>query len=303
MIVRRQDAPLAFGALAAAGTIWGSSFVLGKIALRELSVPHLLLYRFVLASLGFVPLLLYARPRFAWREWSEVIVAAVIGVPVQFLMQFEGLSRTTASHAALMIGTLPVLVAMAAFAFLHERLRATAWVALVASTCGVALIVLRAGGGPGGSPDQPTLLGDLLVLGSMFAAVVWILISKRLMARHSPVAVSGVITITGTIALAIWVFLRNGPPPTSLSAATWLTLLALGLAATTTCTALWNWGLAHTDAGKAGAFINLEPVVGAALGVLLLHESLGAIAVLGGALIVSGALVVGLQGSSGTPGA
>lgn len=296
MIVRRQDAPLAFASLAVAGTIWGSSFVLGKIALRELSVPHLLLYRFALASLAFIPLLIYSPPRLARREWGAVIVAAVIGVPVQFLMQFEGLSRTTASHAALMIGTLPVLVALAAFVFLHERLRTTAWLALVASTIGVALIVLKAGGSTGGSTDQPTLLGDLLVLGSMFAAVVWILVSKQLMVRHSPVAVSGAITITGTVALAIWVLARNGPPPTSLSATTWLTVIALGLAATTTCTMLWNWGLAHTDAGKAGAFINLEPVIGAALGVLLLHESLGAIALFGGALIVGGALVVGTQG-------
>jgi drug/metabolite transporter (DMT)-like permease len=298
MIERRQDAPLAFGALALAGTIWGSSFVLGKIALRELSVPHLLLYRFLFASLAFIPLLIHSRPRsrFTQREWGTVIVAAVIGVPVQFLLQFEGLARTTASHAALMIGTLPVLVALAAFVFLRERLRAVAWMALVASTGGVALIVLRAGGAAAGATDRPTLLGDLLVLGSMFAAVVWILISKRLMARHSPIAVSGAITIIGTIALVIWVLIRNGLPPTSLSATTWLAVTALGLAATTMCTVLWNWGLAHIDAGKAGAFINLEPVVGAALGVLLLHESLGAPAMLGGAMIVGGALVVGLQG-------
>jgi drug/metabolite transporter (DMT)-like permease len=298
MIERRQDAPLAFGALALAGTIWGSSFVLGKIALRELSVPHLLLYRFALASIAFIPLLIYSRPRprFARREWGAVIVAAVIGVPVQFLMQFEGLSRTTASHAALMIGTAPVLVALAAFVFLRERLRTIAWAALIASTIGVALIVLKAGGGAGGSSDRPTLAGDLLVLGSMFAAVVWILVSKQLMTRHSPVAVSGVITIIGTIAMAIWVLARNGPPPMALATTTWLSVLALGLAATTTCTVLWNWGLAHTDAGKAGAFINMEPVIGAALGVLLLHESLGAIALVGGALIVGGAVVVGLQG-------
>ena len=295
MITRRRDAPMAFAALATAGTIWGASFVLGKIALKELSVPHLMLYRFVFASIGFVPWLLHTRTGLHRRDWLVVLIAAVIGVPVQFLLQFEGLSRTTASHAALMIGTAPVLVALAAFIFLRERLRPIAWIALVASTIGVAMIVMHTGDPAATTAAQPTLVGDMLVLVSMFAAVVWILVSKQLMAHHSPVAVSGVITITGTVALAAWVLARNGVPPTHLATSTWLAIAALGLVATTLSTVLWNWGLAHTDAGKAGAFINLEPVVGAALGVLLLHESLGAIAVLGGVLIVAGALVVGLQ--------
>ena len=295
MTARRRDAPIAFAALALAGTIWGASFVLGKVALVELSVPHLMLYRFVFASLGFVPLLIRARPRFRRSDWRIIALAAVMGVPVQFLMQFEGLARTTASHAALMIGTAPVLVAIAAFVFFRERLRPVAWVALLASTVGVALIVMYTGNIAPMAGSQPTLAGDMLVLISMFAAVVWILASKQLMTRHSPLAVSGVVTITGTIALAAWVFGHDGLPPTQLSTSTWLAIGALGLLATTLSTVLWNWGLAHTGAGKAGAFINLEPVVGAVLGVWLLHDSLGPTAVLGGAMIVVGALVVGLQ--------
>jgi drug/metabolite transporter (DMT)-like permease len=288
---------MAFASLALAGTIWGSSFVIGKVALVDLSVPHLMLYRFAFASLGFMPLLIHSPPRLARSEWGVVALAAVIGVPVQFLMQFGGLARTTASHAALMIGTAPVLVALAAFIFLRERLRPTAWFALIASTAGVALIVMRSGDGGFGASAHPSLTGDLLVLASMFAAVVWILVSKQLMIRHSPIAVSGVITIVGTVALAAWVIPRDGLPPTHLSATTWVAMVTLGFVATTLCTVLWNWGLAHTDAGKAGAFINLEPVIGAALGVWLLHESLGATALLGGGLIVGGALVVGLQRS------
>ena len=295
MIARHRDAPRAFAALALAGTIWGASFVVGKLALVELSVPHLMLYRFVFASLGFLPLLLHARPGLKRSDWRIVAIAAVIGVPVQFLMQFGGLARTTASHAALMIGTAPVLVAIAAFIFLRERLRPLAWIALVASTIGVALIVMQTGDTSATFESKPTVIGDMLVLASMFAAVVWILVSKQLMAHHSPIAVSGVITITGTVALAAWVIPHDGMPPTHLANSTWLAIGALGLIATTLSTVLWNWGLAHTDAGKAGAFINLEPVVGAALGVWLLHETLGSNAILGGALIVGGALVVGLQ--------
>lgn len=295
MIVRPRDTPLAFTALAASGTIWGASFVIGKMALEQLSVPHLMLYRFLFASVAFLPFVIRARPRLQHGEWNAVLLAAVIGVPVQFLLQFEGLARTTASHAALMIGTAPVLVAIAAYRVLRERMGPIAWFALGASTLGVALIVMQAGGPTVAGRAQPTLTGDMLVLASMFAAVVWIMVSKRLMARHSPVVVSGLITITGTIALAAWVIARDGLPPARLAGDTWLAVAALGLIATTLSTLLWNWGLAHTDAGRAGAFINLEPVIGVMLGVWLLHESLGANAVVGGLLIVGGALVVSRQ--------
>ncbi len=292
MKARERDTPMAFVALAASGIIWGSSFVLGKLALQQLDVPHMLMYRFVFASLGFLPLMVHARPRLQQRDLGLIAIVAVVGVPVQFLLQFEGLARTTASHAALMIGTAPVLVAVAAFLVFRERLRAVAWVALATSTAGVALIVMHRGTGTGA---QPTVAGDALVLSSMLAAVVWILASKRLMTRYSPVAVSGMITIAGTFVLIAWVLTRDGLPPTVLAPRTWLSVIALGLVATTCSTVLWNWGLAHTEAGKAGAFINLEPVVGAALGVWLLHESLGSLALVGGALITGGALVVSLQ--------
>jgi drug/metabolite transporter (DMT)-like permease len=284
----RRESPRAFTALALSGVVWGTSFVLGKVALQQLSVPHMILYRFLFASIAFVPLLVRRWPRLNRNEWWMVAVAGVIGVPVQFLLQFEGLARTTASHAALMIGTAPVLVATAAFLFLRERLHHHVWLALVVSTAGVGLIVMRTGGGSG--PSQPTLAGDLLVLSSMFAAVVWILASKQLMDRHHPAVVSGLIAIAGTVALTIWVLIRDGLPPTHLSSATWLATVTLGIVATTFATVLWNWGLAHTDAGKAGAFINLEPVVGAILGVWLLHDSLGSMALVGGVMIVAGAL-------------
>ena len=223
MIARPRDTPLAFAALAASGTIWGASFVIGKVALTELSVPHLMLYRFAFASAAFLPFVLRARPALSRSEWGSVLLAAVIGVPVQFLLQFEGLARTTASHAALMIGTAPVLVAIAAYVILRERMRPMAWLALIASTLGVALIVMQTGGavvaGQGAANPLRRYAGPR---SRCSPPVVWIMVSKQLMTRHSPVVVSGLITITGTIILAAWVIARDGPPPTILATPTWL---------------------------------------------------------------------------------
>ena len=68
--------------------------------------------------------------------------------------------------------------------------------------------------------------------------------------------------------------------------------MVLGLLATTLTTFLWNWGLARVPASQAGVFINLEPVVGTILGVLVLNDVLGSYSILGGLLVIGAAIFV-----------
>ena len=58
------------------------------------------------------------------------------------MIQFYALSITTVSHAALMVGTMPVILAVGAAVFAHERMDGVGWMALAGSTCGAALIAL-----------------------------------------------------------------------------------------------------------------------------------------------------------------
>jgi drug/metabolite transporter (DMT)-like permease len=81
----------------------------------------MVLFRFAFACLGLVPFVFFDRPRFGGSEWGWVLAAPVLGVPVQYLVQFKGLSLTTVSHTSLMVGTLPMLLAIAAVLFSGER--------------------------------------------------------------------------------------------------------------------------------------------------------------------------------------
>lgn len=287
----------AYVALAAAGVLWGTGFVFGKWALTELSVSHMILYRFVFGTLGLLPILWRSEGRTALSaslsDLPTFVSAAVIGVPIQFLVQYEGLARTTVSHASLMVGTLPVLLAVAAALFAHERMSKVAWTALVASSVGAALIALSAA--RGGDSRGPTLGGDMLVVASMIAAIAWVLLSKRLMhlrGGQSPAGITAVVVAAGTIVLVLWVTMTVGWPPTHLSLGTWGAVIAQGLLCTTAATLLWNWGLARVPASAAGVFVNLEPLVGALLGVALFGDVLGWAAVVGGALVVGSTLLL-----------
>ncbi|MDE1155230.1 MAG: EamA family transporter [Acidobacteriaceae bacterium] len=294
--LRSQNRPLGFAACAIASMLWGCGFFFGKIALREMNVGAMVLYRFLFACIGLLPLLVRHKPQLNGREWRQLALCAAMGVPLQFLIQFRGLSLTTVSHASLMVGTMPVMLALGATLFARERLSALGWVSLAGSTAGAVLIVLgKASAGRSG--QAPTLAGDLLVVLSLMICLVWVLMNKSLMQRHSSVSITVWGTLLGTAMLAVIVPVLYGWPPVHISAGAWGASVGAGLLCTGATTLLWNWGLTQVPASQAGVLLNMEPLIGSLLGVALLGERLEATAFAGGLLIVLAAVVLTVSSS------
>ena len=276
--------------------------------MNEMSVEHMVLYRFLFASLAMLPLAIANRKRFHLTagETRTLLISAAFGIPIQFLLQFHGLALTTVSHASLMVGSMPVLLAAAAALFAGERLDWIGWLALAGSTAGAALIVLGGSRGPA-ARGEPTLTGDLMVVASLITALAWVLLSKKLMETHSPPVVTSYSILVGTAMLAVvvlgpWVLsplthLKTTPLPFAhVSATAWVALAISGLLCTATTTLLWNWGINHVPASRAGVFLNIEPALGSWLGVRLLGEHLGPYAWVGGALILTAAITLTTRG-------
>src|SRR5208283_654655 len=168
-----KNRTLGFASCALASSLWGCGFYFGKFALAEMNVGAMVLYRFLFATLALSPLLLLHRPRFTRADWGLLLLASFLGIPLQFLIQFSGLALTTVSHASLMVGTMPVILAIGATLFAHERMDRTGWFALAVSTVGATLIAgsasessVRHAAGTG-----PSLAGDMLVVLSLVIAL------------------------------------------------------------------------------------------------------------------------------------
>jgi drug/metabolite transporter (DMT)-like permease len=233
-----QRRALGFAACALASSLWGCGFFFGKIALAEMNFAHMVLYRFLFGMVPLLPLLITHRPHLNAKEWGVLLAASFLGVPLQFLLQFYGLSMTTVSHAALMVGTMPVILAVG-------------------------------------------------------ATIFWILFNKQLMERHSHIVITAYGLALGTTMLLVWVPLEYGLPPVAhISLKVWLALAASGLLCTATTTLLWNWGLTQVPASQAGVLLNMEPLIGSLLGVIVLGEHLGPDAWAGGALILGAAILL-----------
>ncbi|MGB8031603.1 MAG: DMT family transporter [Terracidiphilus sp.] len=302
---------LGYGACALAGALWGTGFYWGRLALNEMNVEHMVLYRFLFACVGMAPVIVMRRVRLTATETRAMLLAAFLFVPLQFLLQFHGLAQTTVSHASLMVGAMPVLLAATAVMFAGEHLDGLSWLALCASTVGAAMVVLGGNHATTGR-ETPTLQGDLLVVASLVSALGWILLTKKLMKTHSPPVVTAYTIYSGTAMLLIWTsvlwvagklaHLKIDPMPfTHVSITAWTALAISGLLCTALTTLLWNWGIHHVPASRAGVFLNIEPALGSILGVELLGEKLGPYAWLGGALILVGAITLTMRGRTPEP--
>jgi drug/metabolite transporter (DMT)-like permease len=290
MTFTEKNRTLGFVACALAGSLWGCGFFFGKIALAEMSVSDMVLYRFLFGTIVLLPLLFTHRPHFDRSAWGLLLLASFFGVPLQFLIQFYGLSLTTVSHASLMVGTMPVILAVGAAVFAHERMDRIGWLALAGSTCGAALIALS---GRHGHPGEASLPGDLLVVASLAIALFWLLINKHLMEQYDHIAVTAYGVALGTLMLLIWVPFRYGAPPVAhISIKAWLAIAASGVLCTASTTLLWNWGMTQVPASQAGVLLNMEPLMGSLLGVLVLGERLGPGAWVGGAFILTAAIAL-----------
>jgi drug/metabolite transporter (DMT)-like permease len=273
---------LPFASLALAGSLWGLGFPLGKLALAEIAPAHMILLRFLVAGLVSLPFALGTpEARALFRSRPVQLAGAFYGIG--FLVQFEGLARVTVTLAALLVGAMPALIAVVAWA-MGERASRAAWIGVAAATLGAVLIA--------GKPDgSGSALGIALSIGSLLIFLAWLLVLKRAPESRNPMTVPAVTVVMATIVILPIALLMHGLPPLRLSPVAWGGIVGQGLLSTFLATAAWNFGSARTSSAASGVFINLEPLVGATLGIGLFGDPAGPTIILGGVLIIAGSVV------------
>ena len=269
----------ALAALIAAGLLWGTTVPLSKLALQWLPPGWLAFVRFALAA----SILLAASPRRAVRAACTPLVLAsgAAGYGGSVVVQNTGISRTSVTHAALLIGATPVLVAVIAALWHRTVARPVAWAGFALSLAGVALIT----GGQGGGA---TALGDGLVLLSLLLSAGFTVAQVRLLPGRDPVALTAVQFLGAALATLPFSVATEGLPPAPHHLGAILATVALVAAGTLLPFTLFAYGQTWVSAEVAGAFLNIEPLVGAVAGIILFGDPAGPVQVAGGAAIIAG---------------
>jgi drug/metabolite transporter (DMT)-like permease len=241
----------------------------------------LLLLRFVLAA----GLLLVLAVRRAARPTGATLVGLVLLGALyvcQSLAYFTALTMTAASLLGLLLYVYPVVVALLASMLFHIPLTRARIASLAVALAGAALTI-----GPVGDGNW---LGIGLGMASALIYAGYILIATRLTRSVDPVWSSAIITasaasIFGALALARGVAL----PMSSIG---WAAVGAIALISTVVAILSFLAGLTRVGPTDAATLSTLEPAMTALLAVALLGESLAPVQIVGGALIVSAALIV-----------
>ncbi len=273
----------AVAALIAAGLLWGTTVPLSKLALEWLSPGWLTATRFGLAAAVLLAVAGRTTGRAKLRAafTPKVLASGALGYGGSVMVQNAGISRTSVTHAALLIGATPVLVAIIAAVWHRNVARPVAWAGFVVSLLGVGLV---AGGGGGGA----TTAGDGLVLASLLLAAGVTVAQGRLLTGRDPVAVTAVQFLGAALgALLVSVF-TEGAPALPGRPGPVLAVIALTAGGTVLPFTLFAFGQSRVSAEVAGAFLNLEPLVGAIAGAAVFGDPVGLALFAGGAAIVAG---------------
>jgi drug/metabolite transporter, DME family len=224
------------------------------------------------------------RPSATWapRQFPSYAVLGLAMAAYQ-VCYFRAVTLSGVAVTALLaICSAPLLIAVLAALLLRERLTAMARMSLAIAVAGTVLLVV----GPRGLGQLSGHFGfgALLALGAGVSYAVYAVAAKGVLSRVAPLPVAAITFTLAAVFLAP-ALLGERAPLASLAEA-WPLLLYLGVGPTAAAYILFTAGLRRVPATAAGIVSLLEPLTATLLGVMLFGESLGALGVVGAALLL-----------------
>jgi drug/metabolite transporter (DMT)-like permease len=277
------DLALAFCAL-----IWGTTFVVIKDALADISVIAYLAVRFGLAAVLMAAIywrsLRGLTPRCIW-------AGAQIGLFMfgGYVFQIAGLKYTTPSKAAFITGTFVVFVPILLAVFGRRRIAGWIWVGAVAVLAGLYFLTVPPEGFGGLNRGDPIVF----VCAIMFA--LHMIFIGRHVGRHSVAALSFLQVATTAVLSAVLLPISAATgweqPHLAWTGYLVFAILLTAIGATVLGFSLQTWAQQYASPSHAAILVSLEPVFAAITSLALGREHLGARVLAGAALIFAGILL------------
>lgn len=258
--------------LVGAVLLWGTSFMATKTALVGFSPMAVVWLRMVLASL--VVLAISRRipaPRYRAGDWKILAFLCLMQPCLYFLLESYAISLTTSSQAGMISALVPLLVALGAWIVLKESMTRWAGLGLVVSIAGVAWLSM---GGAGATDAPNPALGNLLEVGAMICAAMYMVVMKRLSTRYSTWCLTGMQCVAGAVFFLPGAVMNIPGSLADIPFTAWMAVGYLGLFVTLGAFGLYNMAMTMMPAGRAAMSINLVSPVALVAGWLFLGETL-----------------------------
>jgi drug/metabolite transporter (DMT)-like permease len=268
---------------------FGAMAVFGKLAYDEgVTVGDLLLVRFGIAAAVMLAIVRW-RGGFGGltrRTAGAAFAMGAFGYAAQSASYFAALDRIDASLLALILYVYPVLVMAGAVALGRERWSTRRAVALGLALGGIALVLT------GSATGRFDWVGAGLGLTAALVYTTYILIGERVVVDTPALPLSALVCCGAATTYAVASAVRGGPTSLDSGFAAWGWLATLALVSTVLAIILFFAGLALVGPSVAAILSVLEPLVTIGLAAVVFGESMSAVQLLGGALVLAAVLVV-----------
>ena len=271
--------------------IWGFNVSILKLVVENIAPITVTSFRIFIAALTvFLILGFKHRVRLPYKkEWVYILTGSCLSVIFHHYLLADGLTKTSATNAGLILGMGPLLTALLSLVFFKKRPTPIAALGFILGGIGVSVIVLF-----GSGRLQSINLGDLeIFLCILSQAGSFILINKATKTMD-PILLTGYMLLIGSFVLFI---IRIGVEPDGIETLTtatpilWIAFILSGVLATGVGQTIYNYIIGQVGAAEASIFLNLSTffsVVGASL---FINETIVPAHFIGLLLIISAVLL------------
>ena len=273
-------------ALVAIALVWGSTFVLVKTALADVSTLLFLALRFGLATLALMAI--YAARRRSWRL-GRLGAGLWVGVLlyVGYLLQTVGLRYTTPAKSGFITGMYIVVVPLLSAAAYKKAPGLWEWAGVSLASVGLGLLTLDAA-------SLTVGFGDVLTIGCAFAFAVHILLVGHY-AKQMPSDWLALLQVGASAVFAAGTFWAFEEPFVKWTMPVVAALLITSVIATAVAFWVQTWAQQYTTATRAALLFAMEPVFAWLTSFVVTGEQLTAQAIAGAVCILVGIVLVELK--------
>ncbi len=271
--------------LLAVTVFWGASYLLTKLALRELQAFNLTALR-LLIGFAVSGAVFYKRILKSDAKTIKYALILAVLIVLMFISMSYGLEYTTASNAGFLISLAVIIIPILSHFFLKQRIERRVLLGVCIAPIGIALLTLN---------EQLTISGgDLLcIICALFSAMH--VVCMGVFTQKVDSIALGILQLgfAGAFSLGFSFFTEAVRLPVSATA--WFSVLALAILCTAVGYLVQATAQQYTSATHTGLILSLEPVFSAIFGFALLGEVLLPRGYAGAAILMLSVLIAELD--------
>ncbi len=262
--------------------------IIGKEAFVAFSPRSIVAWRLLVAAGFFVVVALCVHGRkllLPWRTVLHIQFCSLIGVALNQLFFLEGLRLSTATHAGLLMASIPVMTSLVAILLRREPLLPRRLLGIGIAFSGTVVLIVADGLDFG----RDTLRGDLLMFCNVLLYSIYLVLMRNVLQSTSSLVVVAWVFMTSAWTVPLFA-LDEVFVPADATTGAWLALVAILVFPTIVAYLLNLFALARVGSSTVASYIFLQPVIAACAAWIIYGEAMTP-----GAWLAGIAILVGLS--------